>query len=184
MSNDFFEKTLEQIIIQNQKFIHKKGFPRLLDNTHSQFQLPSGGKIDILSFAIDETYDSISYKIFELKRETIQVDALCQVSQYASELYMLSCPHFKHVNIERYVVGTDYSKQVLALMESQISIDIYLYKYTIDGIAFKQASSYMEAQNEEVNKLLYSTSQESLDLYNTIWTLNNNLNKEAKNSAL
>lgn len=181
MANDFFEKTLEQIIIQNQAVIHKKGFPKLLDNTHSQFQLPSGGKIDILSFAIDETYDSVSYKIFELKRETIQVDALCQVSEYASELYTFSSPHFKHVNIERYVVGTDYSKQVISLMESQISIDMYLYKYTIDGILFKKVDSFMETQNEEVNKLLYSTSQESVDLYNKVWTLNNTLKKEAKN---
>lgn len=174
MNNDFFEKTLEQIIIQNQKIIHQKGFPQLLEHNISQFILPSGCKIDILSFSIDTTLEGISFKVFELKREMIQIEALCQVSEYASQLYMLCCPHFKYINIERFVVGTDYSTQVRSIMDAQVSIEIYLYKYTINGVAFKKSESFMESSHNEVDKLLYSTSEESLSLYNKLWTINNN----------
>lgn len=162
MSNDFFEKTLEEIIITNPETISRKGFPKLLENNIRQFQLPSGKIIDILSYKAEG--ECVAFKVFELKRDIIQTDALCQVSSYASELYMLSSPHFKHISIERFVVGTDVSKDVESLINSLISIEVYLYKYTINGILFKQYESFLESNNEEIASILYTPSKDSVKL--------------------
>lgn len=50
--NDFFEKTLEDIIIQNKDECIKRGFPSFYEITGRQCLLPSGSIVDIFSLEI------------------------------------------------------------------------------------------------------------------------------------
>ena len=172
MANDFFEKTLEEIIIQNKDVISQKGFPLLLDNTIPQFRLPSGKFIDIISFSISDD-GHISVKIFELKREVINSDALCQVSDYASEFYLYCYPHFKSISIERFVIGTDVSKDAKALNDAQISIELYLYKYTINGIYFKPYESFYECNHPDLIKQISEPTIGSCEFVSRLKAIDN-----------
>lgn len=171
MSNDFFEKTLEEIIVQNKEIISQKGFPSLLENTVPQFRLPSGKYIDILTFSINEEY--ISAKVIELKREVITPEALCQVSDYASEFYAYCYPHFRGVSMERFVIGTDVSKDAKSLNDAMISIELYLYRYTINGVYFKKYESFLESSHPDLMKVLSEPSPASCLFFETLKGINN-----------
>lgn len=162
MAKDFSEKTLEEIIIEYKDKLSERNFLPLLENTIPQFQLPSGKYIDILSFAYDG--DSVCYKVIELKRDIITTADLCQLAAYASELYAHSCPHFNHISIERIIVGKDISLEVKLLNEAQLLMDIYLYKYTVNGLFFKKYESFLETENEEIRKLLLEPTSSSSSL--------------------
>ena len=69
MIDNFYESTLEKIIIKNKSEISKNGFPSLYKNVENQYVLSNGRRIDIFSW---EVFDNIFYcKIFELKRGDI-----------------------------------------------------------------------------------------------------------------
>jgi hypothetical protein len=54
MTPDFFEETLESIIYEEKEECVKRGFPALYKHTVRQYILPSGRKIDLLTFEFEE----------------------------------------------------------------------------------------------------------------------------------
>jgi len=154
--SDFLEKTLEDIIYENQDTIHERGFPALHNNTYRQFPLPSGRFIDLLSFTIEKNVIYIS--LFELKKENLNIDSLLQLLSYGSEVRVLCSPHFSRVEMDMVLIGSDYDEKIGALLAEMLPVEIYLYKYLINGIFFKRMqSTYELMDHEEIKKtILYS----------------------------
>lgn len=148
--NDFFEKTLEDIIIQNKEECIKRGFTSFLKHTENQFLLPNGAIIDILSFEINE---SVLYaKIFELKRECLTVAALLQCIDYGQEFYKSTANHFKEVKIELYIVGSDADENLLKIATWGVNMTLIFYEYKVDGIKF----DYDPPENYPANYNIYT----------------------------
>lgn len=133
MPNDFLEKTLEDIIYENRNIIHTRGLPELKRNAFRQVILPSGKKIDILGFEIQD--GNLSCDIYELKRETINADAICQAYGYFQELKSLTKNHFRTFNAKIFMVGKKY-EPVSVLDALDISVQVFTYQYQMDGIRF------------------------------------------------
>jgi RecB family endonuclease NucS len=135
MPNDFFEKTLETIIMENQDIVVEKGFPAFYKHTHRQFILPNGCKLDILSYEI--TADAVlKCKIIELKRATCDLQALMQVLNYAKIFYQLTINYFNDVEIIPIVVGSETSEFISTMMAWGLKVNQVNYEYTVNGISF------------------------------------------------
>lgn len=171
MPQDFTEKTLEDIIIENKDKISERGFPAFYQNVVRQFKLPSGKIIDILSFMIVE--DILMVKIFELKRDEIKIDGLCQISDYAYEFFCFTFPHFSNVQIDKFIVGSDASKEVISINDLQIGIELYLYKYTINGLFFKKFESIMNTEHPKMFELLSQETPHSIGFADRLRIINN-----------
>lgn len=152
MINDFLERDLEDIVYENKGKIHERGFPFLLDNTIRQFYLPSGKKIDLFSYSILE--DSISCKIFELKRECLMPPHITQVLDYSTEVYYHLYPGYKNISVERYIIGNDLSEATKSLIEDIINLDVYLYKFGFNGLFFKKWQTKFEIGEEILDRIL------------------------------
>lgn len=135
MLNDFLERTLEDIIYNNRKTIHARGLSQLKSNAFRQVILPSGKKIDILGFEINE---GVLYcDIYELKREVINADAICQAFNYYTELKFITKNFFSNIVAKIIMVGRKY-EPVSIIDALPIPINVFTYEYYMDGIQFKE----------------------------------------------
>lgn len=135
MLNDFLESTLEGIIYDNRKEIHLRGISKLKNNAFRQVILPSGKKIDILGFEIKNGI--LHCDIYELKRQTIDADAICQAFNYYTELKYITKNHFSSFTAKIIMVGRKY--EPVSIIDSlPIPIEVYSYEYYMDGIMFKK----------------------------------------------
>lgn len=134
MPNDFLEQTLEDIIYDNRKTIHLRGFSKIKDTAFRQVILPSGKKIDILGFEINN--GNLYCDIYELKRKHINADAICQAYNYYTELKCITNGHFISFNAKIIMVGREY-EPVSIIDALPIPIEVYSYEYHMDGISFK-----------------------------------------------
>lgn len=138
MPNDFLEKTLEDIIFENKSTIFLRGIPEFLKRTFRQFILPSGKKIDIISFEILE--EELFVQIWELKRDVINIDAICQAYDYLWE-FMGAVHDFKKINSEIILIGKQYNPiSIMSDIKSKISI--FTYSYGMDGITFNVCRTF------------------------------------------
>lgn len=151
MPNDLLEKTLEDIIYENRKIIHTRGLPIVKDAAFRQVILPSGKKIDILGFEIKE--GRVHFDIYELKRDTINSDAICQAYTYYQELKCITKNHFASISAKIIMVGRKY-EPVSILDAISIPIKVFTYEYQMDGIKFKELHNPYE----------YSSPNESFSL--------------------
>lgn len=131
----FLEKTLEDIIFQNKEKIQEKGFCSFYKNTVRRFPL-NCKFIDIFSWEIDG--DELRFKIIELKKDNISVSSLLQISGYYCDLMHAISGHFKSVNSELVLVGSNYDNDMLGVSMLTNSIRYFIYSYGIDGIKFKE----------------------------------------------
>lgn len=136
MPKDFLEQTLEDIIYDNRDIIHEKGFLPLLKTVCRQFQLPSGKKIDILSY--DYSEKELSVYVIELKKDKAAQDALFQAYGYLNEF--LCCIDMSNLfAIYAKVVLVGYKTKELPICNFlSLPVELYTYKYGIHGIEFYQ----------------------------------------------
>lgn len=175
MASDFLEKTLEDIIYENRKVIHLRGLPKLRTNAYRQFILPSGKKIDILAFEIFE--GTLRCDIYELKKDIINSDAICQAFGYYQEIKCLTKPFFRRIEARILMIGRKY-EPVSVLDSLPIPIDVYTYQYLMDGISFiKNINPYVSHSPNEnfsfgmwafgYNGLGFTNDQTSVSLHST-----------------
>lgn len=135
MLNDFLERTLEDIIYNNRRSIHTRGLSKLKSNAFRQVILPSGRKIDILGFEIN---DGVLYcDIYELKREVINADAICQAFNYYTELKFITANFFTNIVAKIIMVGRRY-EPVSIIDALPVPINVFTYEYYMEGIKFKE----------------------------------------------
>lgn len=149
MPSDFLERTLEDIVFDNRDKIHMKGLKRLKSKSFRQVILPSGKKLDILSYDISNS-GHLSFDIYELKRDYINIEAVCQAYNYYNEIGQLIDGHFKSWDASIVMVGKRYDN-ISILAGMKIPISVYTYEYGYDGITFKDAdvqSSPYHSDNE------------------------------------
>lgn len=152
MQDNFFEKTLEELIFNNINKATERGLPFFYPNNIRQFRLPSGTIIDVISFEFSENH--LNIKIFELKRDKITAESIFQVLGYENEIFTLCFPHFPDINIENILIGKDMDANVFLVNNGQFNLEVYLYKYTFDGVFFNQQAKYNDFEYEELCKKL------------------------------
>jgi hypothetical protein len=135
MPIDFLERTLEDIVFENRSIIHQYGFPGLKNNTFRQLILPSGKKIDILSFDIEN--GRITMDIYELKRDVINTDAICQAYGYFIELWQIMGGGFKAMDLHIIMVGR-YYEPIPIFEKMALPFSVFSYDYQLNGISFKK----------------------------------------------
>lgn len=135
MPNDFYEQTVEDIIFDNRTIIHRYGLPVFKKTTFRQFYLPSGKKIDIISY--DLTDGHIKIDVYELKRLTINADAICQAYNYFIELTSVTAGKFKSVDIHIIMVGRAYEPMLL-FEKMNLPFSVYTYDYRLTGMIFSK----------------------------------------------
>lgn len=135
MPSDFFEKTVEDIIFDNQRIIHKYGLPKFRGTVFRQFVLPSGKKIDILSYDIVDGH--VTMDVYELKRLDINSDAVCQAYNYFIEVTQFTAGRFKSVEIHIIMIGRSYDP-VLMFEKMELPFSVYTYDYKLNGMTFRK----------------------------------------------
>ena len=140
MASNFFEKDLEDIIMENLDKIESRGFPKLYKNTERQVYLPNnGGKIDILSW---EIVDNVFYgKIIELKKDSLSLSALIQAADYHLQILLSLIGNFDNSNVEVILIGSDYDDDLDNIVLLSNFLTTYRYHYNWDGIYFKKGTS-------------------------------------------
>ena len=132
--NDFFEKTLEDMIFEKRNSIDEKGLNVFYKNSMRQVYLPCGKKIDILTWEIDN--DTIYARIIEIKREKIDEKAFWQSIEYYSELLTALSGYFKEYNLEVVLIGTGCSLNIRNAQHISNILRVFEYSYGFDGIMF------------------------------------------------
>jgi len=133
--NDFLEKTLEDIVFENKNEIHLYGLPKFKSTAFRQVILPSGRKIDILGFEINNGH--LDFDIYELKRDFINIEAVCQAYNYLEEIKGLIKGHFKSWGASIIMVGKRYDP-ISVLDAMSLPINVYTYDYQLTGISFSK----------------------------------------------
>lgn len=160
--SDFLEKNLEDMIFQNRRILANRGFPAHESNMIRQMPIPSGGRVDLFSYEL-EGGDTIRCTVFELKKGRLDAESVLQVSQYASEIQRLLQPYFQNITVKKVLVGNDYSLKFTVLFEYMETIEVYLYKYLVDGIRFKKSQRLFEIEHPEIITLLNTPSESNAD---------------------
>lgn len=70
MPNDFLEKTPEDIVFENRAVIHTKGLCKFRGTSFRQVILPSGKKMDIISYDIRNGRD-LNLRLFRVMNEIL-----------------------------------------------------------------------------------------------------------------
>jgi len=164
IKNTFFEKTLEDIIINNQEDCVKRGFPIFFEKTLTQVPLPSGGIIDMLSYEFDG--DNLKCKIFEFKREIITISSLIQVFNYAAEVFELTV-EINNTELEIFLIGTEVSSELLTLSYMGLTPNLVSYNYHTDGIKF----NYIQPNGkicDIAKNIKFNNGEKSLKFYRTL----------------
>lgn len=132
--NDFFENTLESIILNDKEEAVNRGFPSFLSETKSQFRLKSGKIIDIITCDRGILFKG---KLFELKRDVVTVCAAIQALKYRDELESeLYAEGFESVLIDIYLIGTNIEDALAIMLKSGLKIEVILYQYALNGMWF------------------------------------------------
>lgn len=133
--SDFLERTLEDIVFNNRREIHLYGLPKFKNTAFRQVILPSGRKIDILGFEINNGH--LDFDIYELKKDIINIDSVCQAFNYFEEIKGLIRGHFKSWSASIIMVGKRY-EPISVLEGMNIPVNVFTYEYELNGISFKK----------------------------------------------
>lgn len=159
MPNDFLEKTLEEIIFENRDKVHGRGFPNFLANAKRQFIMPIYGTCDIFSWEISEK--SFKGKIFELKKDKVDINTLSQVIGYGKQLDAILINRFQNIDISLYAIGNEIDTNVLNLAYWGLNVHIYTYDYSFDGLVFEKVGNLNTPHKLSDPKAIY----EDIDSY-------------------
>ncbi len=148
MPSDFLEQTLEDIIFENRAIIHTKGLCQFKGTSFRQLILPSSKKLDILSYDITDGH--ISIDLYELKKDTINLDAILQAYNYFTEVSTCICGSFKTFDIHIIMIGRRYDPPPL-LEKMKLPISVFVYDYELNGISFTKMQSRYDLFNRNEN---------------------------------
>lgn len=153
------EKQLEDIIFDNRDNINERGFMQFLGKSFKQYVLPSGKKIDLLTY--DKMDNEIFLNIIEIKKDDISGrNGVVQAYEYASEMAetLFSLNIADTIYLKVVLVG--YDLKDLPIMRFMTFLpDIYTYKIdTLDGIKFTQETEggIVLYKNQLIDELLDS----------------------------
>jgi len=135
--NDFFEKTLEDIVFEKRDTIHERGLDIFYKNSIRQFYL-LGKRIDILTWEIND--DILYARIIEFKREALKEYALFQAAEYYADFMSTIFGRFKNYHIEVILIGSKGNKNIQHITTLTDLIKVYTYSYGFDGIKFEEIS--------------------------------------------
>jgi len=135
MPSNFLEKTLEDIVFENKETIHLRGLSKFKQSAFRQVVLPSGKRIDILGFSLRDGH--LSFDVYELKKDYINIEAVCQAYNYVEEIKSLIKGSFKSWDASIIMVGRRYD--AMSILDAiSIPVNVYIYDYKIDGIKFEK----------------------------------------------
>lgn len=192
MPSDFLEKTLEDIIFENRNTIHGHGLPKFKKTIFRQFVLPSGKKLDIFSYDLIDGH--IVIDIYELKRASINTDAVCQAYNYFMEVTQFTAGRFKSVDIHIIMIGRYYDP-VMVFEKMNLPFSVYTYDYQLNGMTFlkHQERRQVKVPNDDFcyalwafgnGSIYYPNGQpDTVNLANTYESWKNN-NKEVHNKIV
>lgn len=142
----FYEKDLETIIFENRKDVHDFGFIVFGSKAFRQYKLPSGRKIDIVTW--DTNLDETEVSIIEIKKNSISGrDGLVQAYEYAAEL--------TDVLFKGGIINTIYLKIVLLGYEVADLSVCKFFSFLPDVYTFKQGIKYEFTQVTEGGTILH-----------------------------
>lgn len=148
MPNDFYEKTVEDLIFDNRANIHLHGLPKFRNTSFRQFVLPSGKKMDIISYDIIE--GNLIVDIYELKRLSIDTDAVCQAYNYYTELLSITSSRFRSVEIQIIMIGRTFAP-IPIFEKMNLPFSVYTYDYKFTGVSFQKHQTKLQPHNTDDN---------------------------------
>lgn len=129
------EEQLESFIYDNRNKIHERGLPKFYAHTIRQFRLSDKKIIDLFTFEIIE--DVLYFRIIELKKDFIGLDAIIQILGYCGNIKALTEFHFTDVRYEMLLIGTTINPLVICSADLLTPhLNIFLYDFTYEGIFF------------------------------------------------
>lgn len=156
--NEFFEKTLEEIVFDKRETIHEKGLDIFYKHAERQVCL-RGKRIDILTW---EIVDNVIFaRIIEFKREKLNEAALFQAAEYYIDFILCTMSNFKDYKVEIVLIGTESCKNIGLITPLTNLIKVYEYHFGFDGISFKPASPDADCVNENFHE--FSLGQQGKD---------------------
>lgn len=187
MPSDFLEKTLEDIIFENRHAIHNHGLPKFKNTVFRQLILPSGKKLDIFSYDLIDGH--IEIDIYELKRHSINTDAICQAYNYFMEVLQYTSGKFKSIDIHIIMVGRYYDP-VMIFEKMGLPFSVYTYDYKLSGMTFlkHQERRQLKTPNDDFcmglwafgsNSIYYPNGQPETVNLSSVYSSWKSSNKEA-----
>ena len=148
---DFLEKNLEDIIYENANteeglsFLGERGL-MLYGHTYRQVSLGEYGIADLLNVFTDGKKGSriLVFNVIELKKEILTEKALSQVCRYLTAInkiiHKIKEQDTKNtwyaVLSKATLIGKGASDSLLQMLPVFEDIDVYTYKYELDGLGF------------------------------------------------
>lgn len=135
------EKPLEEIIFKNKDKIHEYGFIYFSSKAFRQYILPSGKKIDIVTW--ERMGDEVYLNIIEIKKDSISgQNGIVQAYEYAAELTDILFRENGINDIYLKVILLGYDSKDLSITKFLTFLpDIYTYNACpLDGMKFTQIS--------------------------------------------
>lgn len=157
---EFLEKNLEDILYENMKTNYGRSelFKRGLDciepnremfNVKRQVSIGNYGAADLITFnkwlinpADKKVYEKATLSIYELKKDTINIKTLLQITRYLKGIkrYLEKRKNFKtkfQTNIIMIGKDIDVSSDWVYLFDIyKLPINIYTYEITLKGLRF------------------------------------------------
>jgi hypothetical protein len=161
--NDFFEKTLEDMIYENRDSIKDKGLDIFYKNTIRQFEI-TANKFDMFTWEIVE--DTLFCRIIELKRDKLTYDNVFQILEYNAILMCAMFGYFKIIKMELILIGSVIPSQIVNITHISNIFRLFKYDYTINGIKFTEHGKKYDVVNEMVLNLVKDEDYE--DIYSII----------------
>lgn len=143
---DFLEKDLEQIIMKTDvEKLAERGLVMPFKRKN-QVRIGNYGVCDMIAVERDFWDESLSFTVFELKKEKIGISTFAQVCQYARGLkrYLDQKKPNLRYRVHIVMIGRtlDKSSSFCYLPSLFENIEIYTYNYEFDGIHFTKHQSY------------------------------------------
>lgn len=147
---DLSEKSLETMIYEYRETIFERGFVHFYKNTERQFRLPCNFIIDLFTYEVKDNV--LYYKIIELKKAELTMEAVFQIVQYFLWIWEYTENQYERVEWELILVGDDMDAEVWYLTHLEPRISFYEYKFGYDGLFFNKKPTEISHIGEELKK--------------------------------
>jgi len=150
----FLEKDLEYLLLEaNDELLDERGLcTELGANKRNQVYLGNYGTCDIIGWrrwsedVYGKIYQGLDITIVELKKDLIDIDAILQVIRYTKgvEQYLKKRKIKDRYKINSVLIGkrVDLKSSACYLFDYIENLEVYTYKYEINGIYFNQEGEY------------------------------------------
>jgi hypothetical protein len=172
------EDQLEELIYEYRNDIHERGLPKFYTNTIRQFVLPNKKVIDLFTYEIID--NELYFRIIELKKDFIWVDAFIQIIGYFATVKALSDTKFSNIHYDLVLAGEGINVIPLAVLNLfHGNVKVYTYDLTYEGIRFteqiyepkesnKSLELYSYLLNPSIDEFGFDMRIRTLDISNTL----------------